>query len=299
MICRVAVLVFALWALPAALLFALVPVQVDFSADRIGTLPGGWDSNDMEKARHVYSIDAEEGRKFLHADARNVSVHIGLEVEWDLGEFPLLQWQWRANRFPDGSNELVKDRSDSVLGLYIVFGRWPFLRSIKYIWSDTLPVGASFDSPFSSRTKLVVLRSGRSLEGTWVTEERDVLTDYRRLFKNDEPNPVAYPDGFRQHGVACKGRLRRSAGDGKAAVPRRPPECAPAAHLRSLIGAALVLPLVRTKGGFIGRRGANPIDSSAEPQVRWVSLRSTHPADHAPFSSSFLSFPRSLILLVA
>ena len=75
--------------------------------------------------------------------------------------------------------------------MYVVFGGWPIPSSIKYVWSDTLPVGETFDSPHSSKTKVVVVRSGRSMIGKWVTEERNVLADYRGLFGEGENNPTA------------------------------------------------------------------------------------------------------------
>jgi len=75
--------------------------------------------------------------------------------------------------------------------VYVVFGGWPIPSSIKYVWSDTLPVGETFDSPHSSKTKVVVVRSGRSMIGKWVTEERNVLADYRGLFGEGENNPTA------------------------------------------------------------------------------------------------------------
>ncbi|RJR31721.1 MAG: DUF3047 domain-containing protein [Desulfobacteraceae bacterium] len=182
--------------LPATILPAVSSLHLDFNNDTIGALPAGWDSNRMDEAKHIYSVRSENGKKFLHADARRVSVPIGREVMWNLEEFPLLRWEWRANRFPDGSNERTKNGNDSVLGLYIVFGKWPLPHTIKYIWSDTLPVGETFDSPFSSRTKLVVLRSGRSQKGDWIEEERDVLADYMRLFPERERNPTAHGIGI-------------------------------------------------------------------------------------------------------
>jgi hypothetical protein len=53
-----------------------------------------------------------------------------------------------------------------------------------------LPVGTVFDSPFSSGTKMIVVRSGRALAGTWVTEERNVLSDYDRSFGKGDTPPV-------------------------------------------------------------------------------------------------------------
>ena len=93
--------------------------------------------------------------------------------------------------FPEHSNERKKSGNDSVLGVYAVFGGWPVPSSIKYIWSDTLPVGASFDSPHSGKTKIIVVRSGRDMIEKWVAENRDVLADYRKQFGGGEKDPVS------------------------------------------------------------------------------------------------------------
>jgi hypothetical protein len=177
-----------LWISP---LFAQPPISQSFGSDGIGKFPLGWLSMDGTNATKVYSVQAEGGKKFLHADSKGSAIQIGYMSKWDLKEFPILQWQWRAVLFPNGSNEREKSRNDSVLGLYVVFGSWPFIRTIKYIWSDTLPTGASFNSPFARGTKIIVVRSGRSLIGIWVKERRDVLLDYQQLFGEGEKNPVA------------------------------------------------------------------------------------------------------------
>jgi hypothetical protein len=54
-----------------------------------------------------------------------------------------------------------------------------------------LPIGTAFNSPYSSGTKIIVVQSGRALTGTWVTEERNVLSDYERFFGKGEKHPVA------------------------------------------------------------------------------------------------------------
>jgi len=42
----------------------------------------------------------------------------------------------------------------------------------------SLPAGTVFDSPLSGKTKIIVVRSGRSMAGKWVAEERNVLADH-------------------------------------------------------------------------------------------------------------------------
>ena len=175
----------------STILLAQTLFRVNFQSDEIGKLPSGWISWDEKTASRVYSVQAENGKRFLHADSEGSRDQLGYEHPWPLREFPLLHWQWRAVVFPANSNEREKSRNDSVLGLYVVFGHWPFIKTIKYIWSDTLPAGISFTSPYSSTTKIVVVRSGRTHQGAWVNENRNGLADYRELYGEPEKGPVA------------------------------------------------------------------------------------------------------------
>jgi len=176
------------WSIP---LFAQTPINIVFRAEEIGKFPSDWKSMDKSDAQNVYSVQEEGKNKFIHADSKGSWVQIGFEKKWTLKEFPILQWKWRAVLFPTGTDERERNRNDSVLGLYVVFGHLPFIRAIKYIWSDTLPVGASFNSPYAKNTKIIVVQSGRTLRGTWVQERHDILFDFHQLFGEVEKNPVA------------------------------------------------------------------------------------------------------------
>jgi len=177
--------------LEAPSLFAQSLLNLNFENDEVGKFPAGWSSRDKENMGRVYSVRAENGHRFLRADARGISVQIGQEKAWNLKEFPILRWRWRALFFPEGTDERKKSGNDNVLSVYVVFGGWPIPSSIKYTWSDTLPAGTVFDSPLSGKTKIIVVRSGRSMAGSWVAEERNVLADYRSLFGGGEQSPSA------------------------------------------------------------------------------------------------------------
>jgi hypothetical protein len=156
-------------------------IIISFEGSEVGKPPAGWVSRNG-KVQDVYSVRSEDSQRFLHADAQGTSVQIGLERKWSLQDLPVLEWRWRAVQFPSNTDERNKGKDDSVLSVYVLFGSYPFYHAIKYVWSDTLHEGMSFDSPFSSRTKMIVLESGRALAGKWVVERRNVLADYRRLF---------------------------------------------------------------------------------------------------------------------
>jgi Protein of unknown function (DUF3047) len=185
---RLILIIFLGWS---TILVAQTLFRLNFQSDEIGKLPSGWISWDEKNAARVYSVQAENGKRFLHADSKGSRDQLGYEHPWALREFPLLQWQWRPAVFPVNSNEREKSRNDSVLGLYVIFGHWPFIKTIKYIWSDTLPAGTIFTSPYSSTTKIVVVRSGRTRQGTWVNEKRNVLSDYHELYGEAEKAPLA------------------------------------------------------------------------------------------------------------
>ena len=172
-------------------LCAQSPIHITFDGDEVGKFPTGWVSRDQKNMTEVYSVQAEGGNKFLHAEANALSVQISYEKKWNIRDYPILRWRWRAVIFPIGSNEQIKRGNDSVLGVYVVFSGLPFVKAIKYIWSDTLPIGAAFDSPYSSGTKIIVMRSGRALAGTWVVEERNVFSDYEHFFGTGEKHLMA------------------------------------------------------------------------------------------------------------
>ena len=164
---------------------------ITFDQEEVGRFPSGWVAENQKGMTKVYSVQVEGDDKFLHADAKNSSVQIRYERKWDIIDYPILRWRWRAVIFPIDSNEQIKSGDDSVLGLYVVFRGFPFVKAIKYIWSDTLPVGTAFDSPYSSGTKIIVARSGQALAGSWVTEERNLLSDYEQSFGKGEKHAVA------------------------------------------------------------------------------------------------------------
>jgi len=175
-------LLVVIFILCAQSLYAQLPIHITFDGDEVGKFPSSWVSKNQKNMTNVYTVQAEGEKKFLHAEANNLSVQIFYERKWSIKDYPMLRWRWRAVIFPKASYEQIKSGNDSVLGVYVVFSGSPSVKAIKYIWSDTLPIDMAFDSPYSRGTKIVVVRSGRALEGTWVAEERNVLSDYERCF---------------------------------------------------------------------------------------------------------------------
>ena len=167
----------------------------------------GWVSAD-DAFQDFYKIGKEGNNYFLKAKVKGSSAIIAKEYNYDLKEFPLLSWRWRVIKHPKGGDERYKRSGDSAAGVYIIFpslfkpeklkNRWGIKvpvpdglkpECIKYVWSSSLPKGTITESPYSSKTRIVVLESGNTSLNQWITEEVNAYEDYKRLF-DKEPDEV-------------------------------------------------------------------------------------------------------------
>jgi hypothetical protein len=167
----------------------------------------GWASAD-DTFHQLYTIAMEGDNYFLQARARRNGSIIAKEMNYNLKEFPVISWRWRAHTIPRGGDERYKKSGDSAAGIYVIFpsafkpealkNRWGISvpipdamkpECIKYVWSASLPPGTVTDSPYSGKTKIVVLQNGSSSVNRWMTEEVNAYEDYKRLFKK-EPGVV-------------------------------------------------------------------------------------------------------------
>jgi hypothetical protein len=62
-----------------------------------------------------------------------------------------------------------------------IFGSQVPDAAINYVWDNRQPAGSEHPNAYTSRTTMVVLRSGMAGLGRWVAERRDVGADLLRL----------------------------------------------------------------------------------------------------------------------
>ena len=121
-----------------------------------------------------------------------------------LAEKTQLRWSWRLDQ-PLINADLRRRRSDdSPLKVCLLFDMplaslglvdrsvLSFARSISgenlpsatlcYVWDHRLPVGTVINNAYTSRVRMLVLGSGDSRLGQWVTHQRDVAADFKQAF---------------------------------------------------------------------------------------------------------------------
>jgi hypothetical protein len=153
--------------------------------------------DNKKEASGTYKIIIENGNKFLNVISSGNSIQIAKKIKWDIRAYPVLSWKWRAVILPNEANEDARGKNDSGASVYVIFqrSRIPFLsweyqpiNVIKYVWSTTLPIDKVV---YKEKRKLgntiyegyfFVIETGMENSGKWITEERNVLNDYKKVF---------------------------------------------------------------------------------------------------------------------
>lgn len=187
----------------------------NFENDPVGGLPRQWYDRDGNKKlinhpkdfsqKYLYKVAKSGDNKYLTFEgkaARHISLPLVNEKRENIYNIniyktPILSWKVRAHKLPENANEKVEDRNDSVASIYVIFdmGRVALFKkvpkSIRYTWSSTLEKGETASKLFGNQ-QIIVVKSGVEDTGKWITFERNIVEDYRRMFGDAPPKtPLA------------------------------------------------------------------------------------------------------------
>lgn len=177
-----------------------------------GGLPANWEPLEFPKIKSHTVYEWTPSSAAIHALADGGASGLIFRRQSAVSDAPILRWRWKvAGTLPKG-DERAKSGDDYAARVYVSFkyepsrvglatrlkyaaikavrGEYPPHNAITYIWANKLTAGESAPSPYTARVMMVAVRSGDSRAGQWLSEERDVLADYRRLFA-EEPPPYA------------------------------------------------------------------------------------------------------------
>jgi hypothetical protein len=160
-------------------------------------VPGGWKGDQIwGNPKHDFTIVENDGRRVIRLKSRNDSSTITRELtgKWRLKDTPILEWRWKVVALPKGADSRSKHTDDQAAQLYVVWPRFPKeLRSrlIGYVWDTQAPAGLVVKSEKTSMVTYVVVRSGSVELGRWLTERRDVVADFKKIYGEEPDNPEA------------------------------------------------------------------------------------------------------------
>src|SRR5258705_6256640 len=148
-------------------------------------IPDGWKGQSWGSPKYEFRIVSQGGRKVLHLKSNNDSSTVSKEVKVDVKSHPVLTWSWQAVTLPKGGDARKSATDDQAAQLYVTFPRFPSQvrsRIISYIWDSTAPPGAAFTSEKTGLVTYVVVRAGPAHLRKWLTESRNVLEDYKKIY---------------------------------------------------------------------------------------------------------------------
>ena len=152
----------------------------------------GWDTKSF-KGVTEYQVVKEGDRTVVKATSRGSASGLIRKIRFDPAKYRYLRWSWKIVHTVKNGDERSKAGDDYAGRVYVVFpGRFFWqTKAINYIWANKLAKGDSISNPFTSNAKMQAVESGNEKAGQWLTEERDLLADYRILFGADPPEAEA------------------------------------------------------------------------------------------------------------
>ena len=150
--------------------------------------PEGWEL--AEKSGHAsLSLTNVDGLNALVMRSADTSFSVQRQVKVDLEQFPILTWKWKVTKLPTGGDFRKAKTDDQAAQLFLALSK---TKAIVYIWDTTAPQGliAAATAPPTMKIKAVVVQSGPSQTGKWITETRNVYQDYKNLYGGGDKAPV-------------------------------------------------------------------------------------------------------------
>ncbi len=176
-----------------------------------GTLPDGWKPLTFKKIERytVYRLVEDEGTTVVEAVSEEGASGMTRELSVDLKQYPYLSWRWKIAGVLRNGDVTRKEGDDYAARIYITFqydgsrlslldkakyetirllyGQYPPLGAINYIWGSNAEVGTVVPNPYTDQVMMFVIESGTQYAHTWVSESRNVYEDYKQAFNHEPP----------------------------------------------------------------------------------------------------------------
>jgi hypothetical protein len=183
-----------------------------FSAEEIGNgPPTDWKPLTFKKIdRHTtYTLIKEGTEVVVRAIAESSASGLVREIKINPKQYPIVQWRWKVRNILKKGDVRRKEGDDYPARIYITFeydpgklgffekakyeavrllyGQYPPIGAINYIWESKVPNGTMVPNPFTDRVIMIVVESGESKLNQWVSEERNIYEDYKKAFGQEPP----------------------------------------------------------------------------------------------------------------
>ncbi len=157
-------------------------------------LPPGWKVRSVSGVeRPVAAIVTDGDDRLFRLSGAGQAAWFYRPIETPLPPGGLLHWSWRVVTAPNGASLAVRDRDDSPIRIYVVFGKPGGLlkrsgRVLFYSFGGAEAAGYTAPSHVNKRLHVIGV-DGPDAVGAWREHRVDPVADYRRIWNRD-PEPI-------------------------------------------------------------------------------------------------------------
>jgi len=161
------------------------------------------------KNHTTYTVASDGNGDYLKAESHSSASALVCKEEFDVYKYPKARWRWKIGSISIKGDPLKKSGDDYPNRVYFLFkyepenasftekikyallkniyGEYPPHSSLNYVWSYTEKTAEVFSSPYTDKTKILVLEKGDKYVGQWMTEDVNILEDYQKAFGKKPP----------------------------------------------------------------------------------------------------------------
>lgn len=174
-------------------------------------LPQGWVPMTFRKIRRhtIYELVEDQDVRVLRAKSDSSSSGLLHKVSVDPQAYPILKWRWKIMNIYRKGDARKKRGDDYPARIYvlfeadpkalgpidrlkyetarIVYGDYPPIGCLTYIWANRMGKGTLLPNPFTNRAKMIAVASGNDKLGEWIQEKRNIYEDYKTAFGEAPP----------------------------------------------------------------------------------------------------------------
>ncbi len=143
----------------------------------------GWESKSFHGITD-YTLIRDKGTMVVQATSRSAASGLVKKINFNPQKYRYLHWSWKIDHPIAAGDETTKTGDDYAARIYVVFsGRFFWqTKAINYIWANKLQKGQSIGNAYTASAMMVAVQSGPENRGRWLSEKRDILADYKKLF---------------------------------------------------------------------------------------------------------------------
>ncbi|MFQ5639384.1 MAG: DUF3047 domain-containing protein [bacterium] len=144
-----------------------------------------FDMNSSGK-RIPYQVVEDKNDSVLRMDSHENATVLWRMINIHSFKFGKIRWRWKVDKSLTGNrHERKKVGDDYAARVCVIFE--PHLvswktRAIHYVWAGKEPIGSVFKNPYTESVATIVVESGNKLTGKWVSEDRNFVNDYEKIF---------------------------------------------------------------------------------------------------------------------